>query len=125
MVKICVPVCVRRVEELSGAVDLAARVGDLVELRMDYFAEPLTALRELPQIIERTKSQLILTMRPAEEGGAGRHTSETRRSFWFGAKDLPKVWFDIELDFLSSSSEVSIDTTRLICSHHDFKSVPD
>jgi 3-dehydroquinate dehydratase/shikimate dehydrogenase len=125
MVKICVPVCVRRVEELSGAVDLAASVGNLVELRMDYFDDPLTALSELPQIIERTKSQLIVTMRPAEQGGAGRHTSEARRSFWFRAKELPKVWFDLEFDLLTASNELSIDTTRLICSHHDFKSVPD
>src|ERR1043165_1718350 len=96
MAKVCVPVCVRRVEELSGAVDLAARAGDLVELRLDYLSDPIAALNEVRDIIDRTKSQLIVTMRAPEQGGADRHSYETRRRFWLDAKELPRVWFDIE-----------------------------
>jgi 3-dehydroquinate dehydratase/shikimate dehydrogenase len=125
MAKVCVPVCVRRVEELSGAVDLAARASDLVELRLDYLSDPIAALNEVRDIIDRTKSQLIVTMRAPEQGGAGRHSYETRRRFWLDAKELPRVWFDIELDFLTQSNDLLIDTTRLICSHHDFGGVPD
>ena len=124
MAKICVPVCARRFEELSDAVDLATRVGDVVELRMDYLEEPEAALGEVRQIIEHSECQLILTLRSPKQGGVGSHTYETRRSFWLRAKELPKVWFDVEFDFLSQTNDLSIDPTRLICSHHDFEGVP-
>ena len=44
MAKICVPVCVRRIDELKTATQQAARLGNVVELRLDCLEDPETAL---------------------------------------------------------------------------------
>ena len=124
MTTICVPICVRRVEDLRGAVDLAAHAGDAVELRLDYLEHPEKALPIARELIDRIAKQIILTMRAPEQGGAGSHCYEERRNFWYRAKDLPKVLFDMESDLVTQSEEFSIDWNRVICSHHDFAGVP-
>jgi 3-dehydroquinate dehydratase / shikimate dehydrogenase len=123
MTTICVPVCVRRAEELPGAVDLAARVGDVVELRLDYLDEPGAAMPVVHELT-RIAVPIIVTMRAPEQGGAGSHTYEERRRFWSRAKDLPKVLFDMESDLVTQSEEFSMNWNRVICSHHDFAGVP-
>src|SRR5580765_3435814 len=124
MATICVPVCVRRAEELAGAVNLAARVGDVVELRLDYLNDPESALVAVRELADRSAAQIIVTMRGADQGGAGSHGSEVRHRFWSRAKDLPKVLLDIEFDLLTQAEESSLDWNRVICSHHDFRGVP-
>jgi len=124
MTTICVPVCVRRAEELPGAVDLAARVGDVVELRLDYLDEPGAAIPVVRELTNRTALPIIVTMRSPEQGGAGSHSYEDRHRFWSRAKDLPKVVFDMEIDLVTQSKKFSIDWNRVICSHHDFAGVP-
>jgi len=124
MTTICVPVCVRRAEQLPGAVDLAARVGDVVELRLDYLDEPGAAIPVVRELTNRIAVPIIVTMRSPEQGGAGSHSYEERRRFWSCAKDLPKVLFDMELDLVTQAEESSMDWNRVICSHHDFDGVP-
>ena len=36
--KICVPVCVRRFDQIRTAIERAAEVADLIEVRLDYLA---------------------------------------------------------------------------------------
>ena len=122
MATICVPVCCRRVEELSAAVDLAASVGNLVELRLDYLKQPAAALSAVRDLRQRL-AQIIITMRAPEQGGAEFHTRDERRHFWSLASTLPQVLFDIEFDFLNTE-ELAIDRNRVICSHHDFTGMP-
>jgi 3-dehydroquinate dehydratase/shikimate dehydrogenase len=110
------------VEELPGAVDLAARNGDMVELRLDYLANPEAALPFVRELLHRI-TRIIITMRAPEQGGAGSHSYEDRRRFWLLARELPEVLFDIEFDFLNTE-EFTIDWSRVICSHHDFSGVP-
>jgi 3-dehydroquinate dehydratase/shikimate dehydrogenase len=124
MAKICVPVCVRRVEELAGAVDLASSVGDLVELRLDYLKDPEAAIATVIDLADQSAAQIIVTMRGVDQGGAGSHGLEVRRHFWSRAKDLPKVLLDIEFDLLTRMEESSLDWNRVICSYHDFRGGP-
>src|ERR1043166_6950499 len=124
MTTICVPVCVRRAEELPGAVDLAARVGDVVELRLDYLDDPGAAIPVVRELTNRITVPIIVTMRAREQGGAGSHSYEERQRFWSRAKDLPKVLFDMESELVTQSEEFSMDWNRVICSHHDFAGVP-
>ena len=122
MATICVPVCCRRVEELPGAAELAARAADMVELRLDYLEAPAAALPIVRKMLQRI-ARIIITMRAPEQGGAGSHSYEERRRFWLLARELPNVLFDIEFDLLNTE-ELTIDWSRVICSHHDFSGVP-
>ena len=80
MSRICVPVCVRHLDELPAAIDAAAAVGDIVELRADCLTQPdATSLLEL---VRNPQRQLILTLRRPEEGGQSPIDFETRRRFW-------------------------------------------
>ncbi|HYV24054.1 MAG TPA: shikimate dehydrogenase [Pyrinomonadaceae bacterium] len=124
MAKICVPVCVRRVDELRAATHQAARVGDVVELRLDYLEAPEAALAIVRELIDQGGIDLIVTMRASDNGGAASHTYDARCSFWMRAKELPGVLFDVELEFINRSPDLAIELNRVICSHHDFRGVP-
>ncbi len=124
MAKICVPVCVRRIDELKTATQKAGVLADVVELRLDCLADPNAALPVVRELIDQNEIELIVTMRAPEEGGIGSHSYEARLNFWSHAKTLPKVLFDIEVEILKHSQELKIDVNRIICSHHDFAKVP-
>jgi 3-dehydroquinate dehydratase / shikimate dehydrogenase len=124
MAKICVPVCVRRIDELKAAAQQAARLGDLVELRLDYLEAPEAALAIVRELVDQREGDLIVTMRTADEGGAGSHSDEARHSFWMRAKELPEILFDVEFEFVNRSPDLAINLNRVICSHHDFDRVP-
>jgi 3-dehydroquinate dehydratase/shikimate dehydrogenase len=124
MAKICVPVCVRRIDELKAATQQAAGLGDVVELRLDCLEDPEAALPIVRELVDQSRTDLIVTMRAPDQGGAGSHSEDARRSFWLRARELPKVWFDVEFAFLNQTNDLSIDPTRLICSHHDFEGIP-
>ena len=124
MATICVPVCVHRPEKLIGAIDVAARKGDLVEVRVDYLPEPSAALPILRDLPDDLRSRTIITLRNPEQGGEVAHTDDIRRAFWAQASRLPNVLFDVEFDLLRKSADLSLDVNRIICSHHDFTRVP-
>src|SRR5215472_12617064 len=101
MARICVPVCVRRLNELHNAMNAAARVGDLVELRADCLAVPDLKAEQLQEVVLATKRPLILTLRSHEQGGATQCDTSTRRRFWLSVKELPADSFvDLELDLV-------------------------
>src|SRR2546430_7272169 len=118
MAKICVPVCVRHIDELKTATQQAARLGDVVELRLDCLEDPEAALAIVRELADQGGTDLIVTMRAPDQGGAGSHSYDARRSFWMRAGDLPKVSFDIEFEF-PELKDLAINGSRVICSHHD------
>ena len=124
MAKICVPVCVRRIDELKAATQQAAGLGDVVELRLDCLDDPQAGLAIVRELNDQGGTDLIVTMRAPEQGGVGSHSYDARRSFWMRAKELPKVLFDVEFEFINRSPELTIDFNRVICSHHDFTGMP-
>lgn len=125
MTTICVPVRVRRPEELIGAIDLAARNGDLIEVRADYLPDPGAALSIVRDLSDELQSRIIITLRTFEQGGQLRHSEEVRRAFWPGAGRLSDVFFDVEFDLLQKQRELPFDLSSVICSHHDFTRVPE
>jgi len=131
-VRICVPVCVRRAAELAAAIARAAEVADIVELRLDCLAdnEREAAIPSLAGFLNQLSVPTILTLRSTEQGG---HTSadyQARRRFWRSLESLPRnSLIDLELDLVrdfaaATGAESWIDWSRVICSHHDFVSVP-
>jgi len=132
MAKICVPVCVRRMDDLGEAIKAAAAAGDIVEIRADYLdlAEPNFA--QLERRLAAVQGPLILTLRCPEQDGQSQHDYEARRRFWSSVRELPANWFvDLELDIVEdfaageAAGKLPIDWRQVICSHHDFTGVPD
>jgi 3-dehydroquinate dehydratase / shikimate dehydrogenase len=127
--RICVPVCVQRANELGPAIRSAAEVADIVELRLDYLdnGEHQAAFQFLRDYLNREPVPMILTFRPVEEGGRAPADYEARRGFWTALnKTSVSVLMDLELDLVQGfdAEKASIDWPRVICSHHDFRGVP-
>ncbi|MBA3440182.1 MAG: shikimate dehydrogenase [Pyrinomonadaceae bacterium] len=130
-VRIGVPVRVERACDLSQAVARAALVADIIELRLDYL-EPTElgeALRSLATF--HCPRPLILTLRPAEEGGHRPLDMAERQAFWsLPEHTLGSNFVDIELDLLLGSAsrepqlEQSLNWEHVICSYHNFAEVP-
>jgi len=130
MARICVPVCVRHIDELPDAMNAAAAAADIVELRADCLAAAEAA--SLWQTVGDQKRPLILTLRSPEEGGHSAIDFETRRRFWTALKSLPEgSLIDLELDLVTefsrgdSAETLPVEWRNVICSHHDFERVPD
>jgi 3-dehydroquinate dehydratase/shikimate dehydrogenase len=129
--KICVPVCVERASELPAAVERAAEVADIIELRLDCL-EPTqlkACLSDMGALIQGTSRPLILTLRPAEQGGRRALSVKERTgfpswagSFWFEGLFRRPEFVDLEVD--SEWSWNSLGSSKIICSHHDFVGVP-
>jgi 3-dehydroquinate dehydratase/shikimate dehydrogenase len=132
MAKICVPVCVRRVDDLCEAITAASAAGDIVEIRADYLDLGDPNFAQIQRQLAAAQRPLILTLRCSEQGGQSQHDYETRRRFWSSVRDLPANWFvDLELDLVEdfaageAAGKLPVDWHQVICSHHDFTGVPD
>ncbi|MGI9105396.1 MAG: shikimate dehydrogenase [Pyrinomonadaceae bacterium] len=134
---ICVPVCVRRADELRAAVARAAMVGDMIELRLDGLADDAQleqATRELPALFNEHTRAFILTLRPSEQGGRRALDLKRRVRFWaenFSPGHERADFADLELDLVAHLEEQEdacgrrlIDWNKVICSHHDFEAFP-
>ncbi len=127
--RICVPVCVQRAAELGLAIQRTAEVADIVEVRLDYLdnGEHEAAFQFLRDHLNREQSPMILTFRPAQEGGQAPADYESRRGFWTALNKLSvSALMDLELDLVEGfdAEKVPIDWSRVICSHHDFRGMP-
>jgi 3-dehydroquinate dehydratase/shikimate dehydrogenase len=135
LTRICVPVCEQRAGELAQRVADAAGIAELIELRFDCLpsVELNMALRHLDELQRVSLRPLILTLRPAEQGGGREIDTLNRLAFWvnnFLYNDQYEGFADIECDLLlmiqQSEDErwKKLDWTRVICSHHDFTGMP-
>ena len=132
MAKICVPVCVRRADDLCEAIKAASAAGDIVEIRADYLDLANPNFAQLQRQLAAAQGPLILTLRSSQQDGQSQHDYETRRRFWSSVRELPANWFvDLELDLVEdfaageAAGKLTVDWHQVICSHHDFTGVPD
>jgi 3-dehydroquinate dehydratase/shikimate dehydrogenase len=129
MPEICVPVCVRHLDEFAGAMKAAAAVADIVEVRADCLTVADAA--SLLQHLGDQDRQLIVTLRSPEEGGHAAIDFEARRRFWTALQPLPpNSLIDLEMDLVeefsqSESTALPVDWRNVICSHHDFNGTPE
>jgi 3-dehydroquinate dehydratase / shikimate dehydrogenase len=108
---VCIPVCARRASELRAAVERAAPLADVIELRFDCLedgAQLEAALRDARALLAARPRPLVFTLRPAEQGGRRRLTAAARLDFWTSLARLlderrlaPPDFVDLELDLLS------------------------
>ena len=123
-VRVCVPVCVKSFTELEQACRRASEFADIIELRLDCLDK--SELIRCLQFLNRTLARpIILTLRPAEQGGYRFVGRPERDSFWGGIEAPHETLCDIEADLVGESSLESFDWSRVIVSHHDFNGVPD
>ena len=140
-VRLCVPVCVRRADELRAAVARAAEDADLIELRLDCLEDESQlerATRELPALSRERTCPHILTLRAPGQGGArefdGELNFERRARFWsenFSPGNERADYADLELDMAAHfqleahrRAAKLIDWNKVICSQHDFARIP-
>jgi 3-dehydroquinate dehydratase/shikimate dehydrogenase len=93
---------------------------DFIELRLDCLeSDP----NNLTGILRNISVPVILTYRPAEQGGHRQLSREERLRFWnHVAPRGDNVWWDVEGDLVH---ELSPDWSHVIVSRHDFDGVPD
>ncbi len=121
--KICVSVCAETADEFIENIKRAEELADIVELRFDYLSKS-----ELETALEKTcnlKSgkKFLLTFRPKEQGGNQPLSKSEREQFWRSRSDFCANWADVELDLVETASQWLFE--RIICSYHDFDSVPN
>lgn len=116
--RVCVPVCAKNFAEMEQACRRASEFADVIELRLDCVQD---LDFEIETFVSELSRPIILTFRPAEQGGYRVLGRPEREAFW--ARDIkPDVLCDIEADLVLTSS---FDRSRVIVSHHDFHGVPD
>ncbi len=131
-VRICIPICKRRLDALKLAIRQSSVEADAIELRLDCL-EPseLDRLIESGELAARIGPPRILTLRPVEQGGRRDLDYASRYEFWRRRfQSTGQYFMDMELDMIeglisaTDPSVSSIDWTRIIASHHDFKGLP-
>lgn len=133
--RICVPVCVKRVGDIAPAIARAEEYADLIEVRLDCLSEPDfdPVRRDLAVAGFRSRCPIVFTLRPAEQSGLRELDKATRFGFWISnnlrlLRDSPNYAdFEIDIAFAMESAEPYMpvpDWKRVICSFHDVVGVP-
>ena len=120
--KICVPVSAETAEKAIADVSRAAEFADVIEIRVDAL-EPT----EIGIFLSRVRSDkpLLITYRPAEQGGYRQISFDQRVKFWNeidDALDTSVLWFDQEADLAGRVQKCHHPIS--IRSYHDFEGVP-
>lgn len=126
--KLCISISAETVDGLIEKIRRAEAAADVIEIRFDHISESEldpgseSAFREVLSRIFRMKSKTpwIVTFRPDEQGGHRGLSLAERESFW---KTVPPTEYrDVEEDVISAVGNET--RSSLICSHHEFASVP-
>lgn len=125
---ICISICESTLAGVHRALGAASTRDAMAEVRLDYLDDSALAnVKELRKVLESATKSTIITLRPADEGGARAIDYETRWRFWIGAGlQLPASFADIELDIAERllADRVPVDWSHIICSYHNFDEVP-
>ena len=129
--RVCVPVCVGRASEMRRAIESAAGLGGLVELRFDCLepGELENALGELEALLASPRCPFIITFRPAAQGGRREVTGAERAAFWSritsllerrGAEVSDGHYVDLEFEDGLAAERLNefAGLATVICSHH-------
>ena len=114
---ICVSIVSGTEEAIAADMAAAAKVADLVELRMD-FAPGV----DVGRLLAHRPCRVIVTHRPAREGGRYHGPEAERIALLQRAVDLGADYVDVELDSVGRLRRG--ERTQLIVSRHDFECTP-
>jgi 3-dehydroquinate dehydratase / shikimate dehydrogenase len=127
--RICVPLHEATYSALQLAAKEASVDADVIELRLDALAsDELNNNNELSSLIRSLPCSVVLTFRPAAQGGYRDLSMARRQEFWHRNFQSLGTLFDLERDLVSELVTKEVDQqpdwSRVICSHHDFDGVP-
>jgi 3-dehydroquinate dehydratase/shikimate dehydrogenase len=124
--KICAVIAEDTVAAAKSALDRAAGVADLAELRLDYLKDfDFSSLAGLHVLLDRKPLPVIITCRSADEGGSQRVDDHIRIPLLVeGARALAD-YCDIEEAHYERAASLSPDLARLIVSYHNLNKTPD
>ena len=117
--KICISICGETAHEVLGRIERAGPLADVIEIRFDCLRPDETG-RLLGHLVALGK-QILVTLRPLEQGGKRQLTMQERVEFWQTA--LPRLdgvsflvdrEFDLDLPF-------ELDPNHAIVSRHNFE----
>ncbi len=114
--KIAIPITSESMDEALRDMDKAAKVADIIELRIDYMSDP-----NLERLLKHSQTLKIVTNRTKYEGGRFQGSEEQRVAYLEQAIVLGAEYVDIELDHYHQLEKVN---TKLIVSHHNFNETP-
>lgn len=126
--RICVPLHEVTFGALQRAANEASVEADVIELRVDALSDNELLNGDLFSLIGSLARPVVLTFRPAEQGGYRDLSLAQRQDFWRRHFQSPAAFFDLESDLVSELVNRDVaqqpDWSRVICSYHDFKGVP-
>lgn len=121
MTYLCVPIFVEDYAQAERDAVLAAEAGaDLVEFRIDRFADPA----RVKGIARCSPVPCVVTCRSPREGGAAELNDEERIETLEAAVSGMPAYVDLELETFRRHKDL-VGKTRLILSSHDFTGRPD
>lgn len=114
---LCVSVTTTTVEETLKVLHSPGRAFDVAELRLDYIQSP-----DLPRLLEARPCPVIVTCRPAREGGRWTGDEGRRLGLLAEADRLGADYVDLELDALPHYQRQG--GAKLIVSYHNYGETP-
>lgn len=127
--RICVSICEQTIEAVQRACARASDLGDLFEVRLDCLDlfQSGETFHDLESLLQNIPRPVIVTYRPAEQGGQHQLDAKSRLVFWLFKRPNAE-FFDIEFDIATPPSLLQfgkdMDWSRVICSYHNFNGVP-
>jgi 3-dehydroquinate dehydratase / shikimate dehydrogenase len=110
--KVCVSVRAGSREGLLQEIRRASEYADIIEIRLDFSDDPRAVTDSLPE----TGKPYLLTLRPAEQGGAREITAADRAVFWAHVANRRDFLIDVEYDMAIEKADV--------ISYHNFDGTP-
>jgi 3-dehydroquinate dehydratase/shikimate dehydrogenase len=118
MALLCETVTAASMADLIAGRD-AARVGDMVELRLDGIADV-----DVAGALAGRRGPVLVTCRPTWEGGRFTGTEEERSRILQAALEQGAEFVDVEWKAECAANLIARDRARVIVSAHDFAGVP-
>jgi len=118
LIAVAIGVC--DTDEALRALERAAQVADLAEIRLD-----LMQAYDLPRLLRNRPCPVVITNRPMREGGQFQGDEYRRVHTLLQAIELGAEHVDIEWDSAYFLADVDRRRTRVIISRHDFEKMPD
>ena len=127
--RICVSICERSSGAIRREAARAAELADLIELRLDCLdhSQGAQRLSNIKALFPDIHLPVIVTYRPAEQGGQRDLSAKLRLLFWLFNRPTAD-FFDVEFDITTApsvfDSDKHLDWGRVIASYHNFRGVP-
>jgi 3-dehydroquinate dehydratase/shikimate dehydrogenase len=123
--RVCAVITEETVEAARAAIEKAARLADLIELRLDYLRDfDFTRPGRLAALLDPKPLPAIITCRALDEGGKQHVDEEIRlRLLVEGARGAAD-YCDVEASRYERAARLSPDLSRLLVSYHNFEETP-